>query len=242
MGASQLRYEVKNMPANVYGSTTPTQSAPSSPGNLGGSTYEGGFSNSLASLPGIGGSLNTLLTSLYGSKPATANPVNTAAQAIKGNTSNLAANSNLTLGADTITAAGAQLPFELNLPGYNEMLSTATGNTQQELEGQVPQDVQNLLQQQGAERGVQTGQSTNSPDAEAGYLQALGLTSLGQEQQGQTNLSSLIGETPTGQAVNPANMFVTPEQQQAAAQYANTVAAAPDPEASGLLNTFESVI
>lgn len=225
----------------VYGQTPAGVTAPGSPGTLPGSTYEGSFSNSVGSIPGLGGSLNSILTSLYGSKPATSNPVTAAGQAIQGNTGNLAKNSNLTLGTDTITAAGAALPFQMNLPDYNNMLTTATGNVSAELNGQVPKDVQNLLQTGAAERGVATGQSPNSPNAQAAYLQALGLTSLGQQQQGQTNLSQLISETPTGPSINPANMFVTPEAQQSADQYANTIAAAPDPAASGLLNTFMSL-
>ena len=230
------------MAAAVYGQTTPTTTAPGNDQSLSGQSYLGGFGNSIASIPGVGGSLNTILSSLYGSKPATANPVNTAGQAIKGNTQNLAANSNLTLGSDAITAEGAALPFQMNLPDYNNMLTTATGNVSQELSGQEPQDVQNQLQQAAAERGVATGQGPNSPNANAAYLQALGLNSEQQIQTGQSGLGQLIGETPTGQSTNPSNMFVTPEQQQAAVQYANTIAASPDPEASGLLNTFESFI
>lgn len=222
----------------VYGQTPTGVTAPGSPGSLPGSTYEGSFSSSVGSIPGAGGSLNSLLTSLYGSKPATENPVSSAGQAIQGNTQNLGLNSNLTLGTDTVSAEGAQLPFDLNLPGYQQMLGTSTGNTSAELQGQVPQDVVNQIQQAAAERGASTGQGSQSPNTNAQFLQSLGLTSQNEMGIGQSNLSQLIGETPTGTPFNPSSMFVTPQQQQSADQYANTIAAAPDPEASGLANTI----
>lgn len=229
------------MPANVYGQTSPTQSAPSAPGDLGGSTYEGAFSNSVASIPLLGGSANSLLTSLYGSKPATANPVDTATQSIMGNIGNLGDISTLTTGADTISAQGAALPYQMNLPDYTGMLQSATGNVGQELKGQLPQDVQNQIQQQAAERGISTGQGAGSPNTGAATLADLGLTSLNMDQLGQTGFGQLMQETPTGAQFNPASEFVTPAQEQEAAQYANMIAASPDPEAAGLLNTFSSM-
>jgi hypothetical protein len=207
-------------------------------GNLAGSTYSGAFTNLANDIPGLGG----LLTSLYGTKYAIPNPGSSAASAIGGNIGNLGADTALTEGADTASALGAALPFEINLPGYESELGQASANTGQELQGQVPQDVQNLLAEQSAERGISTGQAPGSPNTTAAYLQALGLTSLGQEQQGQSNLAQLIGETPTGPGFNPSSMFVTPEQQQASQLAANQEAASPDPAAAGLLNTFMSFI
>lgn len=207
-------------------------------GNLAGSTYSGAFTNLANDLPGIGG----LLTSLYGTKYSIPDPTQTAGSAIAGNTGNLGADQQLTLGADTIGAEGAALPFQMNLPNYEGMLGQASSNTSQELSGQVPKDVQNLLAQQASERGISTGQGAGSPNNSAAYLQALGLTSLGQEQQGQSNLSQLIGETPTGPQFNPSSMFVTPEQAQAAQLAANQESAAPDPALAGLASTFMSFI
>lgn len=268
-----------------YGQTTPTTSAPGTSNSLPGQTYEGAFSNSVASIPLIGGGLNDILTSLYGSKPATENPVASANQAIIGNTQNLPADANLTLGTDTLSAQGAALPFEQNLPGYEGLLNQgssnaatelsgnvpdfpgftgdmnqAATNTAQELQGQLPQDVIDQISQAASERGVGTGQGQSSPNTSASYLQSLGLNSLSQEQTGLSNLgtlennalnidtagqnalSQLIGETPTGQQFNPSTMYVTPSQQQAADQAANQIAAAPDPEATGLYNTIMGFI
>lgn len=219
-------------------------------GSLGGSSYTGAFGSATDDLPGLG----SLLSSLYGSKPATADPTATASTATLGNLSDLGNINDLTIGTDQITGAGEQLltqdasataadPYELNLPGYEQQIGEEAGNVNSELQGQVPADVKNQLQQQAAERGVATGQSPVSPNSTAAYLQSLGLTSLDLQQQGQAGLSGEIAQTPTGTlgaAYNPSQMFVTPEQEQAAQQAANTEAAAPDPEAAGLLNTAES--
>jgi hypothetical protein len=189
-------------------------------------------------MSGTGG----VLGELYGQVPGVANPISSAAQSVSGNRQNLGNIANLTMGADSISASGAALPFDMNLPDYQGMLQTATGNTQQELSGQVPQDVQNLLAQQSAERGVATGEAPGSPNTNAAYLQALGLTSLGQQQTGMSNFDTLFGMTPTGAAYNPAASFVTPAQQQDAAQAAQTAQAAPNPTASGLFSSIMSMI
>lgn len=229
-----------NLP--YYGQGNASVTGGSGTGDLGGSSYQGDLGNFVSNIPIVGGLASSLLTSLYGSKPAVSSPITTANQAIRGNAQNLPANQALTLGSDALTAEGSELPFQMNLPNYQGMLQSATGNVSAELNGQVPQDVQNLIAQSAAERGIQTGQGPNSPNTNAAYLQALGLTSEQQTQTGQAGLTSLIGETPTGAAINPAQMFVTPEDQQSAQQYANTIAAAPDPQAAGLLNTFESFL
>lgn len=207
------------------------------PGTVPGSTNVGS-NPTLASMSGTGG----FLGSLYGQIPGVANPISSAAQATSGNRSNLTNIANLTQGADSISASGAALPFEMNLPGYNSMLDTASVNTQQDLSGQVPQDVQNQLQEQAAERGVATGEAPGSPNTTAAYLQALGLTSLGQEQTGMSNLSQLMAQTPQGASYNPANSFVTPAQQQDANQAAQTAQAAPDPGESGLVSAIMSFL
>lgn len=228
----------------VYGQTPAGVTAPGSTNTLPGSTYEGSVASSLGSIPGLGGSLNSVLTALYGSKPATANPVYSSGDAVRGNLNLLQhpALPALTLGADTLTSEGAALPFQINLPGYESNLSQASGNTASELAGQIPQDVINQIQQGAAERGISTGQDPNSPNIGAEYLKSLGLTSLSQMATGQNDFSRLIGETPTGKAFDPSSMFVTPSQQQAAEQAANVTAAAPDPVASGLMSTIMGFI
>ena len=193
-----------------------------------------GGGNQDPNLLGTGGT-GGFLGSLFGQVPGVANPIVSASQAVGGNRGNLTNIANLTYGADTIGAAGAKIPFENNLPGYDNLVSTASGNTQSELNGQLPQDVINQITQQAAERGVATGQGVNSDNTNAEMLRSLGLTSLNLQQTGQSDLSRLIGETPTGPQYNPANDFVSPDQEQAALQGVQNAMAAPNPSISGLM-------
>lgn len=238
----------------------------------------GGLLSNIAGTGGFGGSV-------YGRIPGVANPTGTAATATEGDIGDLTNIANLTQGADTLSAAGAQLPFNLNLPGYEQNLlqdasnvgqelggeipgmpgfgkdlATAGATTSQELQGQLPQDVQNQITQQAAERGIATGQGASSQNTNADLLQALGLNSLEQQQQGlkdfgtvtgdalvplgvgQAGLTNLIGETPTGTSFNPAQQFVSPAEQQAAAQAAQNAQAAPDPGTSGWVSSLLGII
>ena len=185
-----------------------------------------------------GGFTSGFLTGLYGGKWQEPDPTTTALDAIVGNTSNLGADQSLTLGTDTISAEGAALPFQENLPGYEANLNQASANTNQELSGQLPQDVQNQIQEQAAARGISTGQGADSPNDNAALLASLGLNSLQEQSTGMAGLSTLIGETPTGTAFNPSTEFVTPEQQQTAQLNANKEAAAPQPQLAGLAGYF----
>jgi hypothetical protein len=220
--------------------STPAVTVPGGGGSLPGSTYTGALGSSVNSIPFLGGAAEGLLSSLYGSKYGIPNPGQTAGAAISGNLGNLAGIYGLSTGADTASGAGVQSEYLANLPDYTGLLTTATGNVGQELQGDVPADVQRNLQTAAAERGVTTGQGANSQNDNASYLQALGLTSIGQMQTGMQGFNQLYQDTPTGPAFNPSSMLVTPEQQQAAQLAANQEAAAPDPQAAGLLNTFSS--
>lgn len=181
-----------------------------------------------------GGIVSGLLTGIFGGKYQVPNPTSTANQGILGDISNLGNLGNLAEGSTEISAESAAEPYEMNLPGYEENLSQAAGNAGSELEGVIPQDVQDLIQNQAAERGIETGQGADSPDSNASLLQDLGLTSLGEEQTGLQGLEGLIGSTPTGQQFNTSSFEVTPEQEQAAQLAANEEAAAPQPQLAGL--------
>lgn len=107
--------------------------------------------------------------------------------------------------AATKTAQQARIP---NDPALEAQSSTNIG---QELQGQVPQDVQNLLAQQAAERGV-AGGFGGGPNANAAYLRALGLTSLQQQQAGQQNLSAAVARNPAAPIFDPTTQLLTPYQ------------------------------
>jgi len=95
-------------------------------------------------------------------------------------------------------AQQARAQYEANLPDYANLVAKRSANTGSLLAGQVPGDVTRQIQQAGAERGAATGSYSN-----ASWLQALGLTSLGLQQQGSQNLSAGIADTPVSPLSNP---------------------------------------
>lgn len=108
---------------------------------------------------------------------------------------------------NTFMAGQARQQYEANLPDYANLTAKRSANTGSLLRGEVPQDVQNQIINTGAERGVATG-SPGSPNANAAWLRALGLTSLGLQQTGSQNLTQSIADTPVAQLYNPASAFV----------------------------------
>lgn len=164
----------------------------------------------------------------YGGIPTVPDPTDTARQAISGGISSLSDLYSLGTGLSNITAAEARNQYEQNLPGYGALTSKASSNIGEDLAGTLPADVVALLQSSAAERGVSTG-SPDSPNSNAAYLRAMGLTSLGRKDLGQQELTAAIGRTPTGPLFNPASMLVTPDQQQAAAAAQDLYNSAPNP-------------
>jgi hypothetical protein len=99
-------------------------------------------------------------------------------------------------------------PYIQALPGFTNMLGQMSGTIGQQLAGQVPSDVLNQIMQQAAERGIATGGMPTSPNSNAAYLRALGLTSMGIQQQGMQNLGSAISMLPVPEMLNPASIMV----------------------------------
>jgi len=122
-------------------------------------------------------------------------------------------------------------PFVANLPGYANMVGQRSANTQQMLQGQLPQDVISQITQQAAERGIMGGAPT-SPNANAAFLRSLGLNSLSMQQQGSQNLSQAISDTPVPELWNPASLYVplTLGQQEIAAAKAGQAASKSKPK------------
>lgn len=171
----------------------------------------------------------------YGSNPSI--PTASASQpgAISGNIGELGALYGLSTGVGSASAAGQAAQYNANLPGYQNLMTTASGDIQNELEGQLSPDVINQITESAAERGVATG-APGGPNGNAAYLKALGLTSLGLEEQGQQDLTAAIGRTPVGPAFNPASMLVTPGEQQSSAAQAAIAAAQPNGLAAAMAN------
>jgi len=124
---------------------------------------------------------------------------------------------------DTQQTVGTDIFSQLlaNLPNYQQMTAQSSGNIGANLRGEVSPDVLNLLGQRAAERGIATG-SPGSPNSNAAYMRALGLTSMGLQQLGEGQLTSAIQRTPIQQ--NQISTATT-DLGAARAQYA----AAPDP-------------
>lgn len=164
----------------------------------------------------------------YGMVPQVPSPTQTATQALQGNISNLGDLYGLSAGVGAASGAGAMAQYSGSIPGLPGYLSQAGGAVSSELAGQLPADVMAQLQLGGAQRGIGTG-TQGSANSNAAYMQMLGLSSLGMQQQGQKDLGQLIGETPAGPAFNPASMLVNPSDQQSAAGYNSVMSAAPNP-------------
>ena len=92
------------------------------------------------------------------------------------------------------------------IPGETGLETQSSSNIGQELQGQLPADVMNQLAQQAAEAGIG---GSSSP---AAYLKALGLTSLSQESQGQTDLTAATARNPGAQPFDASSMLLTPAQ------------------------------
>lgn len=175
----------------------------------------------------------------WGQVPQVPNPITSGNLAITGDIGNLPSLTDLASQVNQFNTGQAIAPYIANLPGYQGMVAQSSQNIGNLLQGNVPPDVLRLLQQQAAERGVGRGIS-GSPNEMAAYLQALGLTSLGLQHQGEGELTQAIGRTPTAPMFNVANFLTTPNEEQAARMAANMYSAAPDPglQAQALMDLF----
>lgn len=170
-----------------------------------------------------------------GTNPQVPLPTTTQGPAITGNMPNLAGLYGLAGSVNQFSQQQAPLGLQTNLPGYQQMTQQSSQNIGQQLQGQVPSDVINEILQGAAERGIMTG-SPGSANANAAYLRALGLTSIGQQQAGEQNLTQAIGRTPQAQNLQLPPFLVTPEQQQQAAAANAIYGAAPNPTAVSQAN------
>lgn len=165
----------------------------------------------------------------YGGIPTVPNPTASAATANAGNAANLPGLESTAANLNTFNQNQLLGQYNMAIPNYAALTQTASGNAMQQLEGQVPQDVISQLLTGAAERGI-TGGMPGSPNSNAAYLRALGLTSIGQQATGMANLHQLSADAPIAKMFDPASMFVSPEQQQEAQMAANLYASAPRPE------------
>ena len=114
------------------------------------------------------------------------------------------------------------------LPKYQGSLSHIGKNINSMVKGEVPADVLRQIQQTAAERGIATG-SPGGPNSNAAMLQALGLTSLQLQNQGQQNLQGILPTLPGAQISQNPGFYVSPQQQYERDLQSNIFAAAPNP-------------
>lgn len=172
----------------------------------------------------------------YGQVPSVPSPGTTSLDALLANINNLGNIGQLGAGLTAQGSLNAMQPYTAALPGLSGAYTQGMGNIQSLLKGQVPADVITQLQQQAAQRGVATGQGPGSPNTNAAYLRALGLTSLGLQDQGLTNLRGIMSSVPTGPQFNPQSMLLSPEGQQGWQYLANVLRAAPSPGQAATAN------
>lgn len=173
----------------------------------------------------------------YGGVPTVPSPGTTSVDALLANINNLGLIGQL---GSTLTEQGsrnAMQPLTAAIPGLMDEFGQFSKNIASGARGEIPQDVLTLLQQQGAERGVATGQGVGSPNTNAAYLRALGLTSIGLQDQALKNLGTLTGMIPRGPTFDPSTMLLSPGMQQMWEYLASVLRAAPNPELAANTNT-----
>lgn len=172
----------------------------------------------------------------YGGIPRVPNPGASASSAITSNLGNMSNLYSLATGAGGASGSGVMAALGKEIPGVSGSIGAATNNINELLSGRVPGDVIAQLAQHAAEIGAGSGMGPMGPNTNAGYLKALGLTSLGMKQQGQQSLDSLMTSVPRAPAFDPSSMMVTPAQQQEAAYMSQVLANAPVPAAAARAN------
>lgn len=171
----------------------------------------------------------------YGGVPQVPTPGATQTDALLSNLGQLSNLYRLAIGAGKASAGGAETQLDQNLPGYAGARDKSMANINSLLSGQIPEDVVRQLSQRAAERGVAIG-SPGSPNSMAALLQALGLTSLGLQQQGEQALTGAVGRTPRGPNFDPSTMLLNPQAQQEWQYLANLLKAAPVPGSAAAAN------
>lgn len=157
---------------------------------------------------GPSGALNN--RAAYGTIPQLPDPTAASARAVAAAGGLAPALTNLAKLMGGASAAGAKAQYTANLPNYEAMMKSATDTALANLRGEVAPDVKANLWRGGAERGIASGLGPDSPNIDAAYLQALGLTSRDQQILGQQQLDKLIADMPKGPAFDPSKFLTTP--------------------------------
>jgi len=112
---------------------------------------------------------------------------------------------------NAINRTGQSAALNARIPNAPALEAASSANIQSELAGELPADVLANLRQAAAERGVATG-TVGSPNSNAAYLRALGLTSLDLTRMGQQELSAADARNPAAPLFDPTTQLLTPYQ------------------------------
>lgn len=209
---------------------------------------------------GILGGVGSLVGGLLGagSKPKIPafTPVDAGAEqakAIQGNLANFSSASELA--AKTSAADQAALTEQLRkaIPGYDQIVSKASQNIQNQLAGEINPDVSAQVQRSTAAKAIAGGYGASSGLGRSLTARDLGLTSMGIQQQGFGNALNYIQNqraTATAQPMSVSSMFLSPQQRIGTAQFNASGAmqqgnlqaqsnAMPDPMLAALGNSFQ---
>lgn len=131
---------------------------------------------------------------------------------------------------------------ERALPGYTGLRDSTTGVLASKLRGEIPRDVQQLLERNAAEKGITMGTSGSDLN-QFDELRNLGLTSLAIQNQGLQQTSSWLAQN-RGNAFDFTKMFLGKEDAIRRSEFnwgrdwlASQVKAAPDPQTRGAWDT-----
>ena len=101
--------------------------------------------------------------------------------------------------------------MEAAIPGYAQMQQQGTNVIQSQLRGEIPADVQRLMEQKSAEKGVTMGTSGSGFQA-SDLVRNLGMTSLQLTQQGLDSFTKWSAAAPKAAQFDYTSMFQTPNQ------------------------------
>lgn len=175
--------------------------------------------------------------------------------AIGSNQANLPAAENLVGQANQFSQSQIDSMISHIIPNFKDISATAGTNIESELKGQIPQDVQDAIQNSAAARSLGAG-TEGSGMARDLVARDLGLTSLNLTNRGLASAESWMKETASiyePSMMKVGSMFITPEQQYAADNeqnlqqfqnqwMRNQIDAMPDPVIRGVQDTVMQLI
>lgn len=163
------------------------------------------------------GAGSSLLGGLFGGdKPDAPPPINidptgVQRETVRGNIANFGDISTLASQYNQFSADQLAATLERMMPGYGALQKQGTETISSYLRGEVPKDVERMLNQRAAERGIALGTS-GSQFSQYDTLRNLGLLSLDLTRQGLQAANSWLASAPRAPQFDASSMFFTPQQ------------------------------